>query len=298
MREITKKEAMMIESFLDFNQRNLPKQVSELKEYIDTLVVLQEYLAKSKVMIPEFKFHIDTLITKYVFHSNTIFHLLNGIDMTFKQLNFSTKILDIPSLYILLRAQLENFLIVDFIYCQPATIEESEFRYNIWKLSGYLSRKDTPTETEKAKKIKESDLKEIEKLQRLIKESKFFLSYSPKQQSKILNTGDERLGKGWVKIMTDSGLSPRISASLYKIISSYAHSSGVSIFNITELKAGYHPNNDQANLIASISKMITCRFITIFKNQIKTVEIKYNTLPHDLITRIEFYDTILTRKNL
>lgn len=298
MRNITRKEAMMIEASLDFKKRNLPQQVSELKEYIDTLVLLQEYLAKSKVKIPEFKFHIDTLITKYAFHSNTIYHLLNGVEMTFKQLNFSTKILDIPSLYILLRAQLENFLIFDFIYCQPTTNEESEFRYNNWKLSGYLTRKNTPTVTELAKRTKESDLKEIERLQKQIKESKFFLVYSAKQQSKILNTGDEKLGKGWVKIMTDSGLSPRISESLYKIISAYAHSSGVSIFNITELKAGYHPNNDQANLIASISKMITCKFIIRFKNLIKTVEIRYNTLPIDIISRIEFYDTILTRKNI
>ena len=288
----------MIESSLDFNQRNLPKQVSELKEYLDTLVVLQEYLAKSKVMIPEFKFHIDTLITKFAFHSNTIYHLLNGIDMTFKSLNFSTKILDIPSLYILLRAQLENFLIFDFIYCQPITTDESEFRYNNWKLSGYISRRDIPTEGEKAKKTKESDLKEIKRLQEQIKISKFFQAFTQKQQSKILNDGDERLGNGWIKIMKDSGLSPRISNSLYKIVSAYAHSSGVSIFNITELKAGYHPNNDQANLIASISKMIICRLITRFKSQIKTVEIKYNTLPYDLTSRIEFYNTILTRTNI
>lgn len=288
----------MIEASLDFSRRDLPKQVVELKEYIDTLVLLQEYLVKSGVKIPVYKFHIDTLITKYTFHANTIYHLLNGVDMTFKNLNFSKKILDIPSLYILLRAQLENYLIFDFIYCQPATTEESEFRYNNWKLSGYLSRKDTPTVTELAKKTKESDLKEIAKLQKLIRDSNFFNVYKPKQQSKILKTGDERLGNGWVKIMTNSGWSPRISESLYKIISAYAHSSGVSIFNITELKAGYHPNNDQANLVASISKMITCKFIIRFKNLIKTVEIKYNTLPSDLLSRIEFYDTILSRKNI
>jgi hypothetical protein len=296
MRRLTKKEIMMLESSLDFNQRNLPKQVSELREFIDTLVFLQDYLVKSKVKIPTFQFHIDTLISKALFHSNTIYHLLNGIEMEFKSLNFKTMILDIPSLYVLLRTLLENFLIFDFIYCQPSTRTESEFRYNNWMYCGYLSRKDTHAESETAKKMKALDLKEIERLRELIKESKYFQAFTPRQQTKLINRGDEKLLNTWVDIMAKSGFNPRISETFYKIISAYAHTSGVSIFNFSELKAGYHQNNDQANLIASLSKMIIAKYIIKFKGQVKTVEIKYNTLSIDLINKIEFNAKILNTK--
>lgn len=74
---LTRKELIDIESSQDFSQRNLPKQVEEYKEILDTLMLLQEYLVKSKVNIPSYKIHIDTLISKTIFHSNILALKLN-----------------------------------------------------------------------------------------------------------------------------------------------------------------------------------------------------------------------------
>ena len=160
------KERILIEAFVDFNQRNLPKQVNDYKEILDVLILLQDHLVKSGVKVPNHIAHIDTLISKVIFHSNTIYHLLKGIDLEIKPEKVKIKIIDIPSLYILLRSQLENFLIFDFIYCQTKSMDETLFRYNNWIYAGYLARRDVPAESEAAKEMKKSDENEIERLKK------------------------------------------------------------------------------------------------------------------------------------
>ena len=174
----------------------------------------RHYLVKSGVKVPNHIAHIDTLTTKIIFHSNTIYYLLGGIDLEIKQLNYKTKILDIPSLCVLFRAQLENYLIFDFIYCQTKNQDETLFRYNNWLYAGYLSRKDVPTQSENAKKTKASDLIEIERLKQLLENSKYFKNLSDKQQKNLIKNGHDRLYNSWVKIMLAAGFGPRIPGTL------------------------------------------------------------------------------------
>jgi hypothetical protein len=296
MRQLTAKQKVLVEAYLDFNQRNLPKQIDDFKQILDALIVLQEYLAKSGVKVPNHIAHIDTLITKFIFHSNTIYHLLKGTDFEIKPLNFKTVIIDIPSLYILLRAQLENFLITDFIYCQTVSSEETIFRYNNWLYYGYLKRMNVQATTEKNIKTKISDQHEIERLKQSIQNSKFFTCLSSRLQKRIIDQGDDRLGRKWTQIMIQAGFQKNIATNFYNFVSSYAHSSSGSIFNISELKAGYSQDNDLGNWIVSFSKVIIAKFIIRFKTQIKTVEIKYNMLDKELITLIEFYSKMLDNK--
>jgi hypothetical protein len=42
MRPMTSKERVLIEAFLDFNKRDLPKQVKDYKEFLDILILLQD----------------------------------------------------------------------------------------------------------------------------------------------------------------------------------------------------------------------------------------------------------------
>jgi hypothetical protein len=297
MRPMTSKERILIEAFLDFNKRDLRKQVKDYKEFLDVLILLQDHLVKSGIKVPNHIAHIDTLISKIIFHSNTIYHLLNGIDLEIKPEKVKTKILDIPSLYVLLRSQLENFLIFDFIYCQSKSEEETIFRYNNWLYAGYLTRRDIPAESESAKKMKESDLKEIERLKIELQNSKFFKTLSRDQQKTLINKGNDRVFHSWLTIMLAAGFGERTSGSLYKLITAYAHTTSVSIFNFTELKAGYSENNDMANLIVSLSKVILSKFIVRFKQKVKVVEFKYNMLNPDLIATIEFYSSMLEKKS-
>jgi len=73
-------------------------------------------------------------------------------------------------------------------------------------------------------------------------------------------------------------------------------SPSVSIFNSTELKAGYSENNDMANLIVSLSKVILSKFIVRFKQKVEVVEFKYNMLNPGLTASIEFYSSMLVEK--
>lgn len=297
MRDLTAKEKILIEAYFDFSERNLPKQIEVFKEILDTLIILQEHLAKSGVKVPNHIAHIDTLLTKFIFHSNTIYHLLNGLDLEIKDLKVKAKIIDIPSLYVLLRALLENFLIMDFIYCQTCSQEETLFRYNNWLYFGYLNRQSVPATMETTIKTKETDYKEIQRLKLLIQNSKFFTCLSPRLQKRVIDQGDDRLGRSWGQIMLASGFQKQIMSSFYKFVSSYAHTSSGSIFNISKLKAGYSPDHHLANWIVSFSKVILAKFIIRFKEQIKTVDIKYNMLNDHKRTLIEFYSKMLDNKS-
>ena len=112
--EYTYKTIRTIEFLNNYQQKDIEKNVKEYKEFLNALVEIQQFIADSKVKFPNWKLAIDTMITKSLLHCNSFVNLISGIDLDlehFKDKNH--KIIDIPSAYVLLRAQLENFLMID-----------------------------------------------------------------------------------------------------------------------------------------------------------------------------------------
>ena len=299
--KVTPRIYRALETVKKFQEKDLASCLADFKSLLTVLLVLQDYLVKSKIRLAPHKVYIDTFITKFALHSNTIMHNLNGVDLKCEEIGLDAKIFDLPSLHVLVRAQLETLLMAEFIYFLPANEQELEFRYQNWIYAGLLRRQDIynvggPTLSPPYKNIADSDKKNMEQLRQYLRESPFFKRYSNKQQKEIIKNGHERLFNSWDDLMVQAGFNRQITHSLYKLVSSSAHSTGLSLILLKDAKLGFHERSINANLFLNISTMLLAVFITELKKSITAVEIKYNTLSVDVTDRIDIYTTMLLKR--
>lgn len=295
MRPLTQKDIAILEASESFDNQDIKLGCQENLLMVDSLLFLQTHLIKGGYKFPEFKNRISTLASKTILNCTSILQLLTGQNIDSKLVGIKFHLIDIPSLFTLIRSQLETYLMLEFIYCLPANDEESEFRYNNWILSGLLSRKEFSVITEHGKEKKKSDLIEINQFSSKIKKSKFFNNYTEKQKNKILESGDPRLFNGWNKIMIDAKIHPNQSKKIYRLLSAHTHSTGLGIINLDGGNFRYNITHAQGHLSLIFSKLLLARFISKFKDLFEETHPVYNDLDKKLIDKIEFYSTILTQ---
>lgn len=286
--------------------RNIQNEDLEvnLKEYhdlLDCLIFLHETLAELKVKMPHWKTYSDTLMTKFYLHSQSFEHVLSGIELKSKYFNnelLNKKIIDVPSSKILLRGQLEAFLMYQHIYVNANDENEKELRFNAWIYSSLLQRQSFSDNSDIGKIQKLKDKKEIESLKNEISRSSAFAKLSTKQQIGLLEKGSGKLFKTWDIILKESGFAnDHLVNTLYAVLSSYAHSEGLSIIQIKQSQLGYNKHNEEAKTILFVSKILVCMMIVTIKKLYKIVEVKYNGLPQHLQNTIEAYVSIGKQMN-
>lgn len=298
---VSPRDLRTLETVHKFQQKDLPGCLADFKSLLNVLLVLQDYVVKSKIRLAPHKVYIDTFITKFALHCFSLIYNLNGVKIQCKEIGLDAKIFDLPSLHVLVRAQMETLLMAEFIYFLPTSESELEFRYKNWIYAGLLRRRDIynaggPMVPQPCKDIADSDKKALADLKRYLIESPFFNRYSTRQQKEIINKGQERLFNSWESLMVQANINRKISSSLYTLTSSSAHSTGLSIILLKESKLGFNEKSRTANLFVNISTMLLATFIMELKKNLKAVEIKYNTLSVDVTDRIEIYAGMLAKK--
>lgn len=282
-----------LQQVLRFLSKYLSNDIeANLKDYesiIDTLITLQEYWVQSKIETPLWKVSLDPLTTKAILHASSIKTLLSGTEIPNPNDKKNLKIIDIPSLYVLIRAQLENLLIIDYIYRNPKNEQESKFRHDCWMYSGLLARKGKTPTSESLKKQQEKDAERIEELKEKISSSNFFHKQFAKSDKRkyFLKFGHARLGKSWATLAKESNLNELIFTNLYPILSNHAHSEALGAINLQEKKLGYHKNHEEGFLLLFLSQIILSLVIKSFIKEFKILEIKYNVINSDIRMLIE-----------
>ncbi len=161
---MTIRDKLKLQVIKEFNEVNLSKSIGDYFLFLDTLVYLNQTLTEAKKRFEKWEIYGDTLMSKIIFHSQSLFTLLSGTYFKSNYLDINQKILDVPSANILLRGLLEGFLMYYFIYVNPSTKAEKQFRYNVWMMSSLLSRQQYEAVTYQSQKVKEQDKKEIDTL--------------------------------------------------------------------------------------------------------------------------------------
>lgn len=293
MKHLSNKAVSLLEIYSLNKSTDIVEGIKELKIFIAFLLSLQTDLVESKIIIPEYINRISTLATKTILNCNSIVTLLGGQKIESNSLKEPLNLLDIPSLFILTRSQLETYLMFEFIYCQPKSESEIEFRYSNWIYSGLLSRREFIPIDEEFQNKKNKDNEDINKFKKIIQDSGFLQTYSEKQQRIILENGEERLFNGWNEIMALSGFHKTHSKKLYRLLSAHAHTTGLGIINLDGAQLGYSNTHPGGYLIMFYSKMLLSRFITQFKDQFSVTKSKYETSEPRIITKIDFYSSLL-----
>lgn len=277
-----------LEIWRKYENSDIEQDFKDMKKNLDALITLQQYIVDSKIQVSSWRVYIDTLTSKFILHTNTLINLAVGTQLQSKILDKNLKIIDIPSMIVLLRAQLECFLMFDFIYHQPSSDLEKEFRFWVWKYDNLIMRSNIPVRTEQLKSQKADDKIEIAELKSKIENSTFFMKYTKQQRKEIIKKGNSKLFKSWTDLIDLANLNDQLFSGFYAMLSSYAHSGMHSLMNLKNHKLGYHKNHSTCHLFMFYSKLILNVYIQRFKDSFKTAEIKYNMLPIDIKSEIEF----------
>ena len=290
---ITAKDIRAIELLNQYDRKDFEYNLKEYHNLVDTLIYLNETLRLENIKISYWQKYSETLLFKFCLHGLTLHNICSGLTLQSsyfeKELN-GAKVIDISSVKVVLRSQLETFLMYYHIYVNPKSDDEKQLRYHAWIYSALLQRQNFPTTTEFGKQQKEKDLIEIENIKIEIQKLSSFSNLSVKQQKALLKTGSGKLFNHWAEILKETGFSDKHAFStIYNYLSMYSHSEGVSVIQLSDKAFTYEQNKGQADLDVHNSKLLVCLMITALIKLYEPVNIKYNALPDNLRYDIEIY---------
>jgi hypothetical protein len=275
----------------DFNAR-----LTDYKEFVSTLIELTDSLYTAKVKMEYWKQYFEIQLVKFSLHSSSLAYLLEGTPIKMDKNKNLIKYPDLGSIFLLCRAQIENYLMFYYLNIQPQTFEEGEFRYLLYELSGLTHRQKFDTGAEEQILKKEKEKQEIEVILDKIKNNKYFQTLPLDKQKFLLSTRPSRV-MGWEKLIESSHLDTGFFLGVWKLYSNYSHSEMIGSIQIK----GYAEKPEELNrtLFSTLnqSNMLTCIAIKDLVTNFKSSEIIFNALPIELITKIEFWWRVGTGQN-
>ena len=195
-------------------------------------------------------------------------------------------------MYILNRSIIECFLTLEYLFFNNLSREEQLFRYNLWRISGFVSRQNFKENLQKSFKEKLlREKKEIETLKLEIKKSKYYSTLEKQHLWKLDTFGLPRI-ISWSTLLENSVLKKELFESIYKLYSNYAHSEFISIIQINE--GSLHKSNEfnVSNISSNLflARIINCITITLLKEKFECTSLAYETIDEELKYSIEFWN--------
>jgi len=290
MRDLTDNEILALNLYTDFENRDIKKSLEGIETLKDILFELQAHLETNQEQVKPYNRQLITFISKVLLHLNSIHELSKGSIFSLKSTKMDYHLIDIPSIQVLLRTLIETFCMFYFIYRNPKTSDEVEFRYENWMYSGILSRYKFYTKNNEGilKDKKESDELFLERTRSKIEESKFYKKYPQRQRKRILFNGDPRLGNSWSFILKETGINHELSRKIYHVLSSMAHSTGLGFVNLNVMELGYHNKHETGHLYLWHTTLFTSRFIYELTNHLELLKNKYEEMPEEMTFFVNF----------
>lgn len=202
------------------------------EDYISLLNVFANVLEANKGIPagPDDKIlDAEGLAGKCFFHASSFLYLLRSTNVPELGISF----FDPASINVVARAALESFLVFHYVFVEPTTEEEKDFRHLSWKLADLMERQryGAMSPQGKIKLAQEQEL--IAAIKNKISQNQFYNQITPKQQNALLDRGSWRL-KGWTEIGISAGLSEDHAKSCYRFLCSYAHAGSMSVLQIRQ----------------------------------------------------------------
>jgi hypothetical protein len=283
-----------------FNEARKVK-LEDLQNSLNEIIILQGFLIQTvyelKPNLREGEVYIETLITKLIFTSKSVLRLSKPQDLEIHNSQNKIEIIDTPSIFILTRSIIETFLTLEYLYFNICSDSEREFRFKIWRVSGFMSRqafanKVSGIHFEKLKR--EEQL--IEEIKKEIKLSPFYSALKSQDLWKLDTFGLPRL-KSWGNLLKSSRLKSEMFEKIYSLYSNYAHSEYLAMIQINE---GSLNKNDPRNISSAETailfvQMINSITILLLKERFKELEEQYKTTNNKIKVRIELWSGIATK---
>ncbi|MBG6188425.1 DUF5677 domain-containing protein [Flavobacterium sp. CAN_S2] len=276
-------------------------KLSALQESLDEILNIQGFLLQKvyelKPKLKEGEVYIETLIIKLIFASKSVLSLSKPQSLGIHSYQQKIEIIDVPSILILSRSIIETFLTLEYLYFDKINDSEKNFRFKLWKVSGFMSRQafaDSISESNYEKLKREEKL--IEQIKEEIKSSPFYPSIKSNELWKLDKFGLPRL-KSWGALLESSRLKSEMFKKTYSLYSNYAHSEFISMMQLNEGSLNKdNPNNISFCETAILFvQMINSLTILLLKERFKELDEHYSTINNEVKVRVELWSSIATK---
>jgi hypothetical protein len=266
--------------------------LGDFHKFISILSTLTNTFYEKKIVLENWKIHLETHLVKFILCSYSLAYLLEGTPIK----NKSVKFPDLPTIYLLRRSQIENYLMFYYLYIQPESQEEAEFKYFLFEASGLHNRQQyyvsTP-ENLKKRKVEKTKLDEwITNIQR----NTYFQKITSEKKKKLLKQITAKT-LTWTELIECSHLRSELFLSKWKLYSNHAHSEMIGLIQLKEFIQ--KPETIEQNIKDTLREAIlpVCIIIKDLTKMNPILRDEFEKLEPHLINKINFWDKIGTKRS-
>ena len=176
------------------------------------------------------------LAAKLFEHAASAFWLSKGTrvpEMSALEVDFC----DHSSIALLARAALECYLVFYYVFLDPKSEDEFEFRYNGWMLAGLARREHYPFQLAEHRIRVDEERPLYESLREAVKQTTTFQRLKGKAQDRLLLKGKRWRLHPWTEIAKRAGFGPQYIDSLYDYLSDYAHCGALATLQVSQAQS-------------------------------------------------------------
>lgn len=210
-------------------------------------------------------YYAEGLAQKILAHIVSANHLYQGYQLIINNNIYQPQI-DNASIAILTRAAMESYLTFQYVFVHSKSKDEFEFRFNCWHLGGFMDRANFVPQTEEHLTLYNFEKGQIVKLQEEIKATEIFNNLTSRNKALALQ-GRWRLSNSWKELGIYAGYSEKFFTQQYSFLSSYAHSSRLSVIQVQQNRE-FSTQKDMARASTVVLMTILSKFLHDYINLI------------------------------
>jgi hypothetical protein len=281
---------------LEFSEFDVKSLQSNLNKLLTASGDVIQSISEQKPRLRKGEVFIETLMIKMLFTSQSILNLSNGGFIRSKKYDTNIPFIDISAIYILVRSLLEIFLTLEYLFFNKLSVEEKEFRFELWRISGFKSRQFPIEQTGdqfRDKLVKEKKL--IEEIMLKLKENPLYSTLGSNRSGRLDKYGLPRI-LSWTKLIELSKLNTRIFERAYTLYTNYSHSEYISMIQLNEGSQRIENVENIKNLATALNNVQLLNSSALFalKDYFECASVVYDSLPEKLKIRIEFLHDLAT----
>lgn len=275
----------------EFSEEEFPHVLSDYKKMIDIFIYLINTIVDNKIKDENWRYFAETLAVKFVLSANTFANIIEAKTIESSLARVSTKIIDVSSLYVMMRTQIENYLTYFYLYMQPDSKEVQRYRFLIYELSGYESRQKFDALTSFTANKQKTERDRIREIITELKGNDIFNSLEEQIQKQILKENRAKI-IGWNKLLDESQLSNEVFQKSWNLYSNFAHSEFASLMQVKDFLKEPFKTISTRNLEIYLALLLISVFIKDFSSLYSEIGIRYNLVPINDQKVIDFFNGI------
>lgn len=288
---MTDRNKIILEVARQMDQKDTEATILDYKSFNGLFVKFIDTLHSEKMECPIWQPYLATHLFKFSLLNSSLIKEFEGVTFNRPDNNGEYKTHNVSALYLLSRATIETFLLVNYLYFNHKDESQGIFRYFLYEWSGLKTRQNYIATHPDSIAKKASEKTTIEDLENGIKLNTYFLSLPDYKRKNIINSGRAK-EISWKEIVSESGLEQSSHFSNWEFYSNYAHCEQIEAMQLKELFQSQQKISDNVYHTLNCTIIYEAILILNLKNKYKQFEEIYDAQSLSLKTKIEFWAKI------